>query len=450
MIEPSILDVDVSKANLSEIEKYCNRVHIDVVPGGKYTPTAVKGLKTELVKDVHLMIPDAYKKIGMYKNAGADIINVHVEDCDTERMIKKIKKMKLKVGLALNPETPAEKVKKYLREIDEVLIMSVHPGKGGQKFINVLDKVNKIKKWNDDVIIKVDGGIKKRHLTKLKKADYTIMGSYIFNKKNPVKVLKNLSLKYIARNIRKDIIEMIYRAGSGHPGGALGMTDIFTTLYFDHLKYDVKNPKWKKRDLLVLSNGHICPVLYSCLARVGFFPRKELKGLRKTGKMLEGHPSLHIPGIENSSGPLGIGLSQAAGMALAGNKVICMMSDGEHDEGNTWEAIMFAAKYKLNNLISIIDYNGIQLSGNTNKIMPLGDLAKKYKTFGWNVRVINGHDFKQIKKALKYKGKKPLAIIAKTTPGKGISFMEHRYEWHGKAPNEIEYEKAMRELDESM
>ncbi|MBT3304127.1 hypothetical protein HN592_04820 [Candidatus Woesearchaeota archaeon] len=449
-IEPSILDIDASKLNFKKIEKYVERVHIDVVPKGKYTPTAVKRIRTELEKDVHLMILDVEKNIIPYKNAGASIINFNVMSENVIEKIKKIRKAGMKVGLAINPETHVNVLLPFIKKIDEVLVMSVHPGKGGQRFINISSKIKKIKQMNPDVLIKVDGGIKESTLRKIKNADVAIIGSYIFNKKKPIEVIKKLSLKHVANNVRKDIIKMINKASSGHPGGALGMADVFTTLYFDELKYDVNNVKWDKRDYLVLSNGHICTALYSCLARVGFFSRSELEGFRKTGRMLEGHPSVHIPGIENGSGPLGIGLSQAAGMALgSSNRVFCVVSDGEQDEGNNWEAVMLAAKYKLGNLITIMDRNKIQLSGNTKEVMELKNLKKKYLTFGWNVRSINGNNLKQIKKSLQYKGKKPLMIIANTTPGKGVSFMEGKYEWHGKAPNDKEAMKALEELDES-
>lgn len=450
-IEPSILDVDSSKIDFKEIEKYAERIHIDVIPGGKYTPSAVKKIKTELEKDVHLMILEIEKNIIPYKKAGASVINFNVLSENVTEKIEKIRKAGMKIGLSISPKTQVNCLIPFIKKIDEVLIMSVHPGKGGQKFIDVSFKIKKIREMNKNVLIKVDGGIKENTLRKIKKADVAIIGSYIFNKKNPIEVIKRLSLANVANNVRKDIIKMINKAGSGHPGGALGMADVFTVLYFDELKYDVEDTEWNGRDYLVLGNGHICTVLYSCLARAGFFSFKELEGFRKMGCMLEGHPSIKIPGVENGSGPLGIGLSQAAGMALGSdNRVFCIVSDGEQDEGNNWEAVMFAAKYKLGNLIAIMDRNKIQLSGNTKEVMELRDLKQKYLAFGWNVKSINGHNFKQIKKALKYKGKKPLMIIANTIPGKGISFMENKWEWHGKAPNDKEAMKALEELDESV
>lgn len=263
-----------------------------------------------------------------------------------------------------------------------------------------------------------------------------------------------MDLKKIANELREDVILMLADAKSGHPGGSLGTADIFTSLFFNKiLKYNPKRPKWEGRDYFVLSNGHIAPIYYATLAHAGFFPRKEIFTLRKLGSKLQGHPHREaLPGLETSSGPLGSGISQAAGMALGlkldgkKNRVICMTSDGEHDEGNTWEGVMFAAKYKLNNLTVIIDKNDIQLSGDTEDIMPIHNLKKIYEGFGWDVIQINGHNFKQIKRALTRKQKRPLAVIAETIPGKGVSFMEKKWEWHGKAPTKEEAYNALEEL----
>jgi len=264
-------------------------------------------------------------------------------------------------------------------------------------------------------------------------------------------------LKIIANNIRKSIIEMLYIAGNGHTAGSLGMADIFTLLYFHILKHDSKNPLWVNRDRLILSNGHICPVLYATMAQAGYFPKEELKTLRKFGSRLQGHPHReYMPWLETSSGPLGCGLSQAIGVAIAdkiygGTKTIyAILSDGEHDEGNTWEAIMLAHKEKLSNLIVIVDRNNIQIGGNTEKIMPLGDLREKYQSFGWFTQEIDGHNFLEINNAI-YKAKNnkgcPSVIIARTIPSKGIKEWENDYRWHGKAPNKKEYEMALEELN---
>jgi len=263
-------------------------------------------------------------------------------------------------------------------------------------------------------------------------------------------------LNEIAEEIRINIIKMITAAGSGHPAGSLGTADIFTALYFSLLKHDPKKPNWKERDVFLLSAGHICPTWYAALAQAGYFPKKELLNLRKLGSSLQGHPHRNLKfGIESTSGSLGQGLSIAAGFASGfksdkkKNKVVCLTSDGEHNEGQTWEAVMFAAKYKLNNLINIIDRNFIQIDGPTQKIMPLGRLKKRYQSFGWRVFQVNGHSIEQIITAFKRTSKvksKPSVIIARTIPGKGVSFMKGSWDWHGKAPSKEEAEKALKEL----
>lgn len=265
-----------------------------------------------------------------------------------------------------------------------------------------------------------------------------------------------IELQEKANTIRQDIIKMLVEAKSGHSAGPLGMSDIFTTLYFKILNHDPKNPSWEERDRLVLSNGHICPVLYATLAEAGYFPKEELKTLRKLGSKLQGHPHREaLPGLETTSGPLGSGLSQSSGMALVSKmdkkdwRVYCLTSDGEHDEGNTWEAILFASKYKLNNLTVVVDRNNIQIDGHTEDIMPLGDLGEKYKSFGWNVIDIDGHNIQAFIDAVelaKATYEKPTVIVAHTIPGKGVDFMENKFEWHGKPPKEDEAKEALHQL----
>lgn len=258
---------------------------------------------------------------------------------------------------------------------------------------------------------------------------------------------KIAEFKSKASAIRKSIVGMLIEARSGHLAGSLDMTDILTYLYFYALKHDPKNPKWEYRDRVVLSNGHVCPALYATLAHVGYFDLAELKSLRKFGSKLQGHPDRNfLPALETSSGPLGSGLSQAVGMALAdkidfnktsGKKFYCLMSDGELDEGNTWEAIMLAGKEKLSSLIAIVDRNNIQISGKTDEVMPLNPLADKWRAFNWQVIEIDGHDFLQIDRAFetaKMNSGKPTVIIAKTIPSKGVPEFEGKYEWHSKAP----------------
>ncbi len=261
--------------------------------------------------------------------------------------------------------------------------------------------------------------------------------------------LKELEEK--ANQIRTALIEMLVLAGSGHSAGPLDMADVFTALYFHILNHDPKNPFWDERDRLVLSNGHICPVLYVTLAHAGYFPKEELKTLRKFGTRLQGHPHRpSLPGLETTSGPLGSGLGQACGMAkvaLMDDKnwrVYCMMSDGEHDAGNTWEAVMFAGKNKLRNLTAIMDRNNIQIDGFTEDIMPLEPLRAKYEAFNWHVIDIDGHNMRELADACREAEaiyEKPVMIIAHTIAGKGVSYMERNFEWHGKPPKPGEEEK---------
>ena len=267
-----------------------------------------------------------------------------------------------------------------------------------------------------------------------------------------------LELQTKANDIRKSIIEMLYHSGSGHTAGPLGMTDIFTYLYFEALKHQPENPMWPDRDRLILSNGHICPVLYATMAHSGYFPIEELNTLRKFGSRLQGHPHREFfPYVETSSGPLGEGLSQAIGMAIASRMekgidrtVYCLLGDGELNEGQNWEAIMLASKEKLGNLIAIVDRNFIQIDGSTEIVLPLGDVLAKFKSFGWNGEQIDGNDFRQINNAIfnaKAEKEKPYVIIAKTIPSKGVKEWEGNYKWHGKTPNKEEYELALKELE---
>ncbi len=251
-------------------------------------------------------------------------------------------------------------------------------------------------------------------------------------------------LQYKANDIRQDIIKMLLAAGSGHSAGPLDMADVFAALYFNVLNHDPKNPAWDARDRLVLSAGHICPVLYATLAEAGYFPVEELLTLRKLGTRLQGHPHFGaLPGVEVTGGPLAQGISQAVGMALAlrmdhrHNRIYCVMGDGEQDEGQIWEAVMFAGKEKLHNLTGIIDRNNIQIDGYTEDVMPLESLRAKYEAFGWHVLEIDGHNMQMIIDACqeaKAIYEKPTVIIAHTIAGKGVDFMEERFEWHGIPP----------------
>lgn len=267
--------------------------------------------------------------------------------------------------------------------------------------------------------------------------------------------MKKLTIKELERkanDIRQDIIKMLVAAGSGHSAGPLGMADIFTALYFDILNHDPKNPSWEDRDRLFLSNGHIVPVRYAAMAHAGYFPRTQLKTLRKLGTNLQGHPEREkMQALESTSGPLGSGLAQAAGYAYAARmdgkrfRVFCICSDGEHDAGNHWEAVLFAGKYRLPNLTAIIDRNNIQIDGFTEDIMPLEPLEDKYKSFNWHTLHIDGHNMEEIIDAVNHARavyEKPTVIIAHTIPGKGVDFMEFDYRWHGAPPGKVQTERT--------
>ena len=260
----------------------------------------------------------------------------------------------------------------------------------------------------------------------------------------------------ISKKIRKDVVEMLTESASGHPGGSLSAADIVTTLFFNELNIDPSNPKDENRDRFVLSKGHAAPVLYSALARRGFFDPKELLTLRKTGSRLQGHPNMNdLPGIDMSTGSLGQGISAAVGMALAGKtdnksyRVYALLGDGELEEGQVWEASMCAAHYKLDNLTAFVDFNGLQIDGEITKVMNPSPIDKKFEAFGWNVLIIDGHNYDEIldaiEKAKNHKGQ-PTVIICNTIKGKGVSFMENEASWHGTAPNKEQCEIALKEL----
>ena len=265
-------------------------------------------------------------------------------------------------------------------------------------------------------------------------------------------------LQTIAKDVRVDIINMLVEAGSGHTAGSLGMADVFTFLYFHILRHKPDDPQWEDRDRLILSNGHIAPVLYAVMARAGYFPLEELQTLRKFHSRLQGHPHKgYLPGIETSSGPLGSGLSQALGMALAESMInpysdkffYCLLGDGELNEGQNWEAFMHAGKERIHNLIAIIDRNDIQIDGYTHDVMPLEPLKEKFESFGWHTQEVNGHSFEDLDQAInlaKNVNDMPSVIIAITVPGRGVKEFERKPEWHGKAPTKEEGEMAISEL----
>jgi transketolase len=273
-----------------------------------------------------------------------------------------------------------------------------------------------------------------------------------------VGVLTISQIEKKANDIRKDIIKMLLEAGSGHSAGPLGLADIFAALYFNILNIRPDEPDWVERDVLYLSNGHCVPVQYAAMAEAGYFDKQELSTLRKLGSRLQGHPEREkLPGLENTSGPLGSGLSQAAGYAYSlqyldkdsHRFVYVVMGDGELDEGNIWEAAMFAGKNKLSQLIAFVDRNNIQIDGTTEEVMPLEDLKGKWEAFGWHVLEIDGHNVESIidaaseARAISYR---PTVIIAHTIPGKGVDFMEYNYKWHGMPPNAEQAKEALEDL----
>ncbi len=264
-------------------------------------------------------------------------------------------------------------------------------------------------------------------------------------------------LRRIATRLRIEVIRLLDEAESGHTGGALGMAEMFAALYFSVLRHNPQDPGWDGRDFLFLSNGHTCPILYAALAEAGYFPKEELRTFRRLGTRLQGHPHLgSIPGVENTSGPLAQGLSQAVGTALAlkmdkkTNEVFCVMGDGELQEGQNWEALLFAGTKPLDNLTILIDRNFIQIDGHTEDLVPLEPLAEKLSAFNWNVLTVNGHDISAVMTAChatKAIADRPTAIICHTIPGYGVDFMENKPEWHGKPPSRMEARQAIKQLE---
>ena len=268
--------------------------------------------------------------------------------------------------------------------------------------------------------------------------------------------MDKIKLAKVANEIRKGALTAVYSAASGHPGGSLGIADILAYLYFEEMNVDPKNPKMEDRDRFVLSKGHTSPALYATLAERGYFPKEDLKTFRHKDSYLQGHPDMkHIPGVDMSTGSLGLGISAACGMALSAKiseksyRVYSILGDGESEEGQVWEAAMFAAHYGLNNLCVFVDFNGLQIDGPVAEVMNPSPLDEKFKAFGWNVMVIDGHNFDEIDAAVKAakKSDKPFAVICKTVKGKGVSYMENQCSWHGSAPNAEQYEIGMKDLE---
>ena len=468
-------------------------VHLDVTDGA-FTfhktwgnPTEWANLRAPYKLEVHLMVEHPEKRIEAWLAAGARRFIVHVETVDADSfkaIVQRCARRGAEVMLSSRPETGTKKLEPYLPFCAKFQVLAVHPGPAAQKFLPLaLDKVRWIRKKLPDAIIEVDGGITPATARRARGAGANIVvsSSYVLGSEDPARAFEELEtlktphskwynvrfmesltekklhdLALMANRLRADVIKMVAGAGSGHIAGPLDMADIFTALYFHILNHDPRKPNWPDRDRVVLSNGHICPIQYAALAHAGYFPVEELKTLRRLGTRLQGHPHRKVlPGIETTSGPLGSGISQAAGIALAARldgkkwRTYCLTSDGEHEEGNAWEGILFAGKNRLSNLTVIVDRNNIQIDGFTENVMPLEPFREKYESFGWHVLEIDGHNFEEIIAAANEARaiyEKPTCIIAHTIPGKGVGFMENDYLWHSKPFKTGEAEKALAEL----
>ncbi len=519
---PAIL-VKSREELLSQIEKVkqsVTSVHIDImdnifVPNNTIGLESLTNLPSGIIYEIHWMVKDPENWIA--KIPGKHTHLVHVETISDWSKIEKALAPGGKIGLAINPPTPVEKLFPYIADkgVKQVLIMTVNPGFSGQKYIaEVESKIQALRSKFPNLEIEVDGGINQETSERASEAGANILAasSAIFMAKNIPEAVQNIyesgsrgiiksqsgrdkmtsediapklitdppkqtlleinpsvgvgtvkifdlkKLYLLSNNIRQSIVKMLHAAKSGHPAGAMGLADVFTALYFNVLNHDPKNPSWEGRDRFVLSNGHVCPGLYATLAEAGYFPKEEIMTLRKLGSRLQGHPHREtLPGIENSSGPLGQGLSIAVGMALVAKRekkswrVYCVCSDGEHNEGQVWEAALLASKFKLGNLVAIMDRNNIQIDGFTEDVLPLEPLEEKYRAFGWHVINIDGHNIQQIISACNEAKSiidKPKMIIAHTVPGKDISFMEFITEWHGKSPGDKEAITALEDLEE--
>jgi transketolase len=505
---------------IEKVKPSVTTVHIDImdnifVPNNTIGLEGLTNLPSGISYEFHWMVKDPEKWFSKIPGNYTHIL--HVETILDWSEIEKARTPGQRIILAINPSTPVEKLFPYIddRNIRQVLIMTVNPGFSGQKYIaDVESKIRALRAKFPNLEIEVDGGINLETSERASEAGANILAasSAIFMAKSipdavhkiyesgirgknkwqvywsqktnaevdvpkliseppkqtllaqspsdgvgAIKILDVKELYLLSNNIRQSIVRMLHEAKSGHPAGSMGLADVFAALYFNVLNHDPKNPNWEGRDRFVLSNGHACPGLYATIAEAGYFPKEELMTLRKLGSRLQGHPHREsLPGIENSSGPLGQGLSIAVGMALVakrekkGWRVYCVCSDGEHNEGQIWEAVLLASKFKLGNLVAIMDRNNIQIDGFTEDVLPLEPLEEKYRTFGWHVISIDGHNIQQIISACneaKTIIDKPTMIIAHTVPGKDISFMEFITEWHGKSPGDKEAITALEDLE---
>ncbi len=473
-------------------------IQIDVVDGhfaspaswpyseGREEPEAVPAL-LESCFDADLMVAEPERVADTWLAAGAARLTLHLETlADPGGTLARLKERhghdkslspcSFELGLAVSIETDLRELEPHLPHIDYVQLMGIATiGRQGEPFDpRTLARVRALRAAHPKLTIQIDGGVTRESAPDLLAAgaDRLVVGHAIARAPDPSQAFADFSaivgheghpaqpfgytgsmaltdtdvetLGEKANEVRQTIIEMLVAAGSGHTAGPLGMADIFAALYFHILRHDPKHPDWPERDRLVLSNGHIVPVRYATMAHAGYFPIEECLTLRKFGSRLQGHPErLRLPGLETTSGPLGEGLAQASGMAYAlrmdgkRERVYCVMSDGEQEEGNTWEAAMFAGKYKLANLTAIMDRNNIQIDGMTEDIMPLEPIADKYRAFGWHVLEVSGHDIRAFISAVeeaKAIYEKPTVIIAHTIPGKGVAEIEFDYRWHGVPP----------------
>lgn len=435
--------------------------------------------------EAHLMVREPRSLLPIVEQKGFTRVVLHVEahrDADDVReSVLRARSIGLTPLLALNASTPLEHILPFTKLVAGIQCMGIEPGAMGRPFVpQVYEKVEQLRELDGELWLQVDGGVTPvvaKHLAELG-VNAVNSGSFVTTSANPKQAFAQLEramrvppkhnrlrrrklppreLRLMANTLRQQVVTMLAHAQSGHTAGALGMADLFAALYFHVLRYDPERPEHPDRDYLFLSNGHICPVWYAVLAEAGFIARDELFTFRRIDAPLQGHPHVGAtPGVENSGGPLAQGLSQAAGAAKAlklmgkRNRVFCVCSDGEHDEGQSWEAALFAAHHRLDNLICIMDRNNIQIDGFTDHVLGLEPLAKKYRAFNWEVVEVDGHDIgavlRAIERAEHIRGN-PTMIIAKTTPGKGVKEFEDKPEWHGKPPSEQQAGAALRQLE---
>lgn len=517
MIELSpTITTDSAKVCSDHLAVFWNKVsqiHIDI-SDGKFAPSRTIDLDDIVLPDgeartrisLHLMVERPLDLLDTIIELQPYEVLIHAEIPDFSlvfaRLYRLLTATNIKLGVAILPKTRVDQIAGELSLADSALIFGGKLGyQGGKADLAQLKKVAKIRRIKPDIAVQYDGGANQSNIVQIGRAGVDIinigsavdwqddtLGKFMKlaqlangidfsanhkapNKPEPIGIIKSpiehtvdseqTTLQRQARRIRELIIRMLETAGSGHPASALGLADLYAAIYFGGLKLNAKDDT--KRDHLIISNGHTCPVLYASLIVAGLIDESEADNLRKFGAIFQGHPERNrLPMVETTSGALGEGLSQAVGMALANrikgindSRVVVILGDGELDEGQCWEAVMLAAKYKLDRLVAIIDDNAIQLSGTTEDIMPLGSIADKFRSFNWQATEVDGeksHNPDYLRDLLEKIGGnsegKPQAIILHTTPGKGVSFMENDYRWHGQAPNKEQAKQALVDLAE--